>query len=110
MALRNLFVSQPSNKKFIPLEIFFIFIIKTIILIFFRKKNYDVGDEHSLYLVVKFEANSLIISCLNKAIMTGEAGYKLVPLVLKSAFYEKISTGFVTLHVNTQLQWLGKNS
>ena len=84
MALSNLFVSQPSNKKFVPLQNFFTLIIKTIILIFFRKKNYDVGDEHSLYLVVKFEANSLIISCLNKAIMTGEAGYKLVPLVLKS--------------------------
>ena len=83
MALSNLFVSQPSNKKFVPLQFFFTFIIKTIILIFFRKKIYDVGDEHSIYLVVKFEANSLIISCLNKATMTSEAGFKLVPLVLK---------------------------
>ena len=74
MELSNLFVSQPSNKKFVPLQNFFTLIIKTIILIFFRKKNYDVGDEHSLYLVVKFEANSLIISCLNKATMTSEAG------------------------------------
>ena len=67
------------------------------ILFFFRKKSYDVGDEHSLNLVVKFEAKALIISCLNKAIMTGETGFKLVPLVLKELSYVLEFLGDATL-------------